>query len=61
MNKRIMRSRKDAMLGGICAGIADYLDVDPTLVRLGVVLLTLLWGTGIWLYLIAWVIIPQEQ
>jgi phage shock protein PspC (stress-responsive transcriptional regulator) len=49
------------MLGGVCTGIGSHLDIDPTVVRLVWVALTLLsLGTGILVYLIAWVLIPEE-
>ncbi len=59
-SKRIYRSTSDAMIGGVCSGIAKYLDVDPTIVRLAWVALFLFGGTGLLLYLIAWLIIPEE-
>lgn len=48
------------MLGGVCAGIGDYLRIDPTWVRLFFVLLALGDGVGIWLYLVLWLVIPLE-
>lgn len=57
--KRIYRSRKNKIICGVGGGIAEYLDVDPTLVRL-VILLVMLSGTGILLYLGAALIIPME-
>ena len=57
--KRIYRSRDDRMLFGVCGGIAEYFEVDPTLVRLLWVFLTLIsLGAGIIAYLIACVIMP---
>jgi len=58
--KRLYRSRHDKVLGGVCAGIADYLHVDPVLVRLLWVIFALIMGTGIIAYIIAWIIIPEE-
>ncbi len=60
MGKRLYRSRTQRMLGGVCGGIAEYFDIDVTLVRLGWALVTLLYGTGLIAYLIAWVIVPEE-
>ncbi|HZW83634.1 MAG TPA: PspC domain-containing protein [Candidatus Deferrimicrobium sp.] len=57
MNKRLYRSH-DAMLGGVCSGIAEYLDIDPTLIRLAWGF-TILCGAGILAYIIAWIIIPK--
>ncbi len=60
MNRRLYRSRTDAMIGGVCGGIARYGNVDPTIVRLIFVLLALLGGHGILIYLILWLVIPLE-
>lgn len=57
----LRRSRTDRILGGVAAGIAHYFGIDPVLVRLGFVLLTLAGGSGVLIYLIAWVIIPEEE
>jgi len=58
--KRLYRSRKDALLGGVCGGIAEHLGVDPTLVRLVFAVLALASGVGVILYLILWFITPRE-
>lgn len=60
MSKRLFRSRTDRVLGGVCGGIAEYFDIDPVIVRLIWVLLVLAAGTGILLYIIAWIIIPSK-
>ncbi len=60
MKKRLYRSKTNRILGGICGGIAEYLDVDPTIIRLIWVLITLVYGVGILAYLIAWLIIPEK-
>ena len=60
MRKRLHRSRTEKMIAGVCGGLAEYLDMDPTLVRLVWVLVALLAGTGILLYLILWVIMPLD-
>ena len=57
--KRLYRSRKERMLGGVCGGIAEYFEVDPTLVRLAWVLFTFAGGAGIIAYIIAWIIVPE--
>ncbi|PLV59881.1 PspC domain-containing protein [Thermotoga sp. KOL6] len=59
--KQLKRSKKNRIIAGVCGGIAEYFDVDPTLVRLIWVLLTLAWGAGILLYIIAWIIMPEEE
>lgn len=59
--KRLYRSRKEQMLGGICGGLGEHLDVDPSIIRLVWLVVTLLsLGTGIIVYLAAWIIIPQS-
>jgi phage shock protein C len=59
--KRLYRSKSDAMIAGICSGLAKYLEVDPTVIRLAfVLLLVLAFGGGFWVYLIMWIIIPIE-
>ena len=59
--KRLYRSRKDRIIGGVCGGIARYLEVDPVVARLIWAVATLVsMGLGILAYLIAWVIIPEE-
>ncbi len=60
MNRRLYRSRKNVMLGGVAAGLAEYFDVDVTLVRLIWLMLVFVGGTGVVAYIIAWIIIPQE-
>ena len=58
MQKRLYRSREEKIIGGVCGGLAEYLNVDPTLIRLGLVLITLFGGAGIIAYLVLWVIVP---
>lgn len=58
--KRLYRSRTDTMLGGVCAGLAKYFALDPTVVRLVFVLLFLLAGHGLLIYLIMWLVVPPE-
>jgi phage shock protein PspC (stress-responsive transcriptional regulator) len=56
--KRLMRSSRDKKLGGVCAGVADYFDLDPTLVRIIWLLAVFCAGTGGLLYLILWIALP---
>ena len=58
--RRVYRSKKNRVLAGICGGIAEYFDVDPVFVRLLLVLLVLMGFAGIILYLVAWLIIPEN-
>ena len=58
--KRLYRSRTDRMIGGVCGGLASYLNIDPTLVRLLAVLGLILMGGTFWAYIIMWVVIPEQ-
>jgi len=59
MGKRLYRSRRDKKIAGVCSGIAEYFNVDPTIIRLIWIALLLVAGGGILLYLIAWFIMPE--
>jgi phage shock protein C len=58
---QLKRSKKNRIIAGVCGGIAEYFGVDPTLVRLIWVLITLAWGAGLILYIVAWLIMPEEE
>ena len=58
--KRLFRSKKEKMFGGVCGGIAEYFDIDPTIVRLLWLLLTFGGGFGVLAYIIGWIIIPED-
>jgi len=60
MNRRLYRSRRDSVLGGVCGGVADYLDLDPSIVRIIWAVLTLVTG-GLFLvlYIVMWVVVPE--
>ena len=60
--KRLYRaSEKDSVIGGVCAGIAEYFNIDPTLVRLLWAFATLIsFGSGIVAYLLFWMIVPRK-
>lgn len=60
MNKKLYRSRKDRMLGGVSGGLAEYFDIDPTLVRVLFVLSLIFGGMGFIAYIILWIIVPEE-
>jgi len=59
--KRLMRDRRDAILGGVASGYGDYFDIDPVLVRLGFILLCFLNGVGVIFYLVSWIIMPVRD
>src|ERR1700740_352086 len=56
--KRLMRSSRDKKIGGVCAGLADYFDLDPTVVRIIWLLAVLCAGTGLLVYLVLWILLP---
>jgi phage shock protein PspC (stress-responsive transcriptional regulator) len=59
--RRLVRSRDDRMIAGVCAGVADYLGVDVTLVRLVTVLGTVFgMGTFLVAYIVGWLLLPEE-
>ena len=58
--RRLYKSRTDRMIDGVCGGIAGYFGLDPTLVRIAWVLLTLFGGSGVVLYIAAMIIMPKE-
>ena len=57
----VRRRDDDKWIAGVCSGIADRLGVDPVIVRVGVVVLSLAWGFGITLYLVAWSLLPDDR
>ncbi len=59
--RRLMRLRNGRMVAGVCAGLAAYFKVDVNLVRLGFGVFTIFYGLGILAYLVAWVILPEED
>ncbi len=58
---KLMRSADDKKIAGVCGGVAKYLDVDATLIRLAWIMLALLGGWGLIGYLVAWAIMPLEK
>ena len=60
MEKRLYKSNKNKMLAGVCGGIAEYFNLDPTLIRLGWIVFSALGGSGILAYIIAAIVIPQN-
>ncbi|MBA2729025.1 MAG: PspC domain-containing protein [Parachlamydiaceae bacterium] len=60
MHKKLFRSRRNYMVAGICGGLGEYFNIDPTIVRLIAAFSILLAGTGLLVYLIAWLVIPLD-
>jgi phage shock protein PspC (stress-responsive transcriptional regulator) len=58
--KRLERSKSNRVLGGVCAGVANYLNMDPTLVRVLTVVISLFTGVPVLLYIIALFVVPEE-
>ena len=60
LKKRLYRSKDERMLAGVCGGIGEYLEVDPTLIRLAAVLLAFAGGPGFIAYIVLWLIVPER-
>lgn len=58
--KKLYRSPNNRMIAGVCGGIGEYFDVDPVLIRIIFLLLTLMGGSGVFFYIFSWVIIPKQ-
>ncbi len=58
--RRLYRAANDKLLGGVCAGLANYLKLDPAIVRLLFVLISIFWGFGFLLYIILWIVLPTK-
>ena len=58
--RRLYRSQKDRIIGGVCGGLSDYFGWDPTLVRVVFAMLVLAGGNGLLLYLLLWILTPLE-
>jgi len=59
--RRLYRIHEGAMIAGVCNGIAAHVNLDPTLVRLAFVILTMLWGTGLLVYLVMAIVVPEAR
>ena len=60
MEKKLYKSGKDKKIDGVCAGIAEYFDIDPTLVRLGFAFVALAGGGGLLAYIICAIVMPRD-
>ena len=58
--KRLYRSKDDRMIAGVCAGLAEYIDIDPTIVRLLFALGLIAGGATFWAYLVMIMVVPEE-
>jgi phage shock protein PspC (stress-responsive transcriptional regulator) len=59
VRKRLVRSWTDRKIAGVCGGLAEYFDLDPTLLRVIWVLLVLCAGTGLLAYIVMWIVVPS--
>lgn len=59
-NKRLYRSSTNYKLAGVCGGIGEYFNIDPTLVRLGWIVFSVMGGAGLLAYIIAAIIMPKQ-
>jgi phage shock protein PspC (stress-responsive transcriptional regulator) len=59
--RRLTRSRRDRKVAGVCGGIAEYLNMDPTLIRLLAVVAFFCGGAGFMAYIVAWIVLPEED
>lgn len=60
-NKRLYKSTRDKKICGVCGGIAEYFGIDPTIVRLITVIIGLAWGSGVLVYLIMALVMPDDR
>ena len=60
MRDRLYRSRRVKVLGGVAGGLAQYFNIDPIIVRILFVVFTLMHGMGLVLYIILWIVVPEE-
>jgi len=58
--KRLYRSRKDRIIAGVCGGLADYFNIDPTWIRVLFIVLLIAAGSTLLAYLILWLIVPEN-
>lgn len=58
--ERIYRSRSNRIIGGVCSGLGNYLNLDPVLIRIIFIVLAIFAGGGILIYIILWIVIPEE-
>lgn len=57
----LFRDRDGAMIGGVCSGLSEYFHIDVTIIRVIAVFLGIAWGSGILLYIILWILLPDKS
>jgi len=60
-NNRLYRSTTNKVIGGVSGGLGDYLNIDPVIVRIVFVLLAIFGGSGVLVYIILWIVIPEQK
>ena len=60
MAKKLYRSKEDRKIGGVCGGLGEYFDIDPTIIRLIWLAMLFAVGSGVLAYIIAWIIVPEK-
>jgi phage shock protein C len=60
MAKKLYRSKEDRKIAGVCGGLGEYFDIDPTIIRLIWLAMLFAVGSGILAYIIAWIIVPEK-
>lgn len=61
MQKKLYRSETDKILGGVCGGLAEYFGIDSAIVRLVFVLILVYGGSGLFVYIILWIVLPTQS
>ncbi|SHH00346.1 phage shock protein C (PspC) family protein [Anaerosphaera aminiphila DSM 21120] len=60
MSRKLYRSSRDCKIAGVCGGIAEYFDIDPSIVRILWLVLSVFYGAGVVLYIACWLILPWD-
>lgn len=61
MSKKLYKNPAKKKIGGVCQGIAEYFDMDPTIVRVISVILLFAFSTGFWIYILLWILLPNKE
>ena len=61
MEKKLKRDSKDKMVAGVASGLANYFELDVTWVRIAFGIAAFFGGSGIWIYLILWIAVPEDK
>lgn len=61
MNKKLYKNPDNKKIAGVCQGVAEYFDIDPTLVRVLWFVVSWAWGAGVAAYILLWIILPDKS